>query len=220
MYARAAAADAPTAPPVLPANDPEEAARIARELERAPPPASHTVYFQYGVAFASESVVAAGKMCSDLSKPCILGSGGGFVLRGGWRSSGSLYLGGAYEVTKMDPDKLYRMATLQQVRGEARYYFSTHRTAEPYILGSLGLSAYGNQWSIDTWGPNVSAGAGIEYQISQTTVIGLALGYRLMYFDRFLDTSGTSRAPSIAQLFGVDLILEQRASLLRTDDTK
>lgn len=216
----AAAADpapAPVPPPPaapVDATDTGEEERFARELEHAPPPPSHVVYFQYGVAFTANQVLAAGAICDDLSKPCILGSGGGVIIRGGWRSSGPLYLGGAYELTKQDPNKLYRIALLQQARFEGRYYFPTHRVVEPYGSASLGVVGYGNEWAIDTWGGTGSVGGGIEYQITQFTVVGVGLTYRLAYMRGFVDTAGTNRDAGMAQMLGLDIVLEQRAALL------
>ena len=201
---------------------PQAGARLARDLESAPPPPSHVVYFQYGVAFATEQIVSAGPICDNTTIPCILGAGGGIVARAGWRSSGPLYLGGAYELTKQDANKLYRIALLQQARGEGRYYFMTARVTEPYAAVSVGVAGYGNEWAIDTWGPAGSIGGGIEYQITRRTVVGLAFAYRLLYFSRFMDTAGTDRAPGIAQLFGLDLVLEQRDAIVRAgaDDSR
>lgn len=191
-----------------------EAARFAQDLEKAPPPPSHVVYFQYGVAFTTEQILAPGPICDSTGAPCILGAGGGIVARGGWRSTGPLYIGLAYELTKQDPNKLYRIALLQQARAEARYYFMTARVTEPYLSASAGVAGYGNQWSIDTWGPGGSLGAGVEYQITRRTVVGLGVGYRLIYLSRFTDTAGTDRVAGIAQLFGFDLVLEQRDAIV------
>lgn len=201
---------------------PAENARLAQDFEKAPPPPSHVVYFQYGVAFAAETVLAAGPICDNKTIPCVLGDGGGIVVRGGWRSSGPLYIGGAYELTKQDPNKLYRIALLQQARAELRYYFATARVTEPYFVTTLGVAGYGNEWAIDTWGPGGSVGGGVEYQITRHTVVGLAIAYRPIYFGRFTDTAGTSRAPGIAQLFGMDLVLEQRDAIVRAgaDDAR
>jgi hypothetical protein len=204
-----------------PANTPSETrtaddtARLARDFETAPPPPSHVVYFQYGVAFTTEQVLSAGPICDNTTVPCVLGAGGGIVIRGGWRSPGPLYIGGAYELTKQDPNKLYRIALLQQARAEGRYYLMTARVTEPYASVGLGVAGYGNEWAIDTWGPTGSIGAGVEYQITRRTVVGLAMNYRLLYFSRFQDTAGSDRAPGIAQLFGLDLVLEQRDAIVR-----
>lgn len=202
------------ATPEPPPRSQADSARLAHDLETAPPP-SHVVYFQYGVAFTAEQVLAPGPICEKTTVPCILGPGGGFAIRAGWRGAGSLYLGGAYELTKQDPNKLYRIALLQQARAEGRYYFTTARVTEPYASVAVGVSGYGNEWSIDTWGPMGSVGAGLEYQITRQTVVGLALNYRLLYFSRFTDTARTERAPGIAQLFGLDLVLEQRDAVFR-----
>ncbi|MBX3213049.1 MAG: hypothetical protein KF850_13520 [Labilithrix sp.] len=190
-------------------------ARLARDIETAPPPPSHVVYFQYGVAFATEQVLAPGPICDNAGVPCILGAGAGIVVRGGWRSTGPLYLGGAYELTKQDPNKLYRIALLQQARAEARYYFMTARVTEPYVSVGAGVAGYGNEWAIDTWGPTGSVGAGVEYQITRGTVVGLAVAYRLLHFSRFTDTAGSARDPGVAQLLGFDLVLEQRDAIVR-----
>lgn len=194
------------------AADPPTDARLDVEvaLERAPPPPTNVVYFQYGVSLAAEVVAAAGPICNNVTVPCILGPGGGVAVRGGWRSSGAVYLGGAYEVTKQDPNKLYRLALLQQARGEFRYYLSTARDFEPYVSGSLGVAGYGNEWAIDTWGPLGGLGGGVEIQIARTTVIGFGLAYRLAYFKAFTDTSGARRDGGVTQLLGLDFLLEQR----------
>jgi hypothetical protein len=210
-----ATGQAPVPPGTTETGTAAETGRLARDFESAAPPPSHVVYFQYGVAFAAVGVLAPGPICDNASIPCILGAGGGIVVRGGWRSSGPLYLGGAYELTKQDPNKLYRIALLQQARAEGRYYFMTARVTEPYAAASLGVSGYGNEWAIDTWGPAGSIGGGIEYQITRRTVVGLAVNYRLLYFSRFTDTAGGARDPGVAQLLGFDLVLEQRDSFIR-----
>jgi len=180
------------------------------DLEKALPPPTEVSFLQYGVAFTAETTTAAGPLCDNTLVPCILGAGGGIAIRTGWRSSGSIYLGGAYEVSKQDPNKLYRLALLQQARFEARKYFPTGRQAEPYVSGGGGVSGYGDQWGIDTWGPGGFLGGGVEIQITRRTVVGIAAAYRLLWFKSFTDTSGAFRAAGIAQLFGLDLVLEQR----------
>lgn len=188
--------------------------QVALDLEKAPPPPTNIVYAQYGVAFAAESVLAAGPICDNEGIPCILGNGGGIVVRGGWRGAGPFYFGGAYELTKQDPNKLYRIALLQQARAEARYYANTARVTEPYLALGAGVAGYGNEWGIDTWGPGGSIGAGVEYQITRSTVVGLAINYRALWFSRFTDTSGAARDAGLAQLFGLDLVLEQREAIV------
>ncbi len=180
------------------------------DIEKAPPPPTNVVYLQYGVAFTAEAPTAAGPICDTAGVPCILGTGGGIAIRTGWRSTGAWYLGGAYEVSKQDPNKLYRLALLQQARFEARRYFATGRQTEPYASGGGGVSGYGNEWGVDTWGPGGFLGAGVEVQLTRRTVVGIAAAYRLLWFKSFTDTSGASRSAGLAQIFGLDLVLEQR----------
>ena len=180
------------------------------DLQNALPPPTNVVYLQYGVALTAETVSAAGPICDNVAVPCILGPGGGVAVRVGWRGTGALYFGGAYELSKQDPNKLLRLAILQQVRAEARYYFVSGRDTEPYVSTGLGLAGYGNEWGIDTWGPAAFVGLGLETQITRRTVVGVAVAYRLLYLQRFTDTSGASREAGIAQLIGLDFVLEQR----------
>lgn len=178
--------------------------------EKALPPPINVVYFQYGVALTAEVVSAAGPICDNVTVPCILGPGGGIAVRAGWRGAGPLYLGGAYEFSKQDPNKLLRLAILQQLRAEGRYYFVSGRETEPYVSAGLGAAGYGNEWTVDTWGPAGFLGLGVEAQLTRRTVVGVALAYRLLYFQSFVDSSGSPRDSGAAQLVGLDLVLEQR----------
>lgn len=180
------------------------------ELQNAPPPPTNVVYVQYGVALTAEVVSAAGPICDNVGVPCILGPGGGVAVRVGWRGAGAIYIGGAYELSKQDPNKLLRLAILQQARAEGRYYFVSGRITEPYLTGGIGVAGYGNEWGVDTWGPGGFGGVGIETQVTRRTVVGVALAYRLLYFQQFRDTTGADRAAGLTQLIGLDFVLEQR----------
>lgn len=169
-------------------------------------------YIQYGVALTAEVVTAPGPICVA-GAPCILGSGGGIAPRAGYRFPGAWYVGGAYEFSRQDPSQLYRLAILQQLRGEARYYFVTSKVTEPYFSGGLGAFAYGNAWSVDVWGPMAWLGAGLEFQITRTRVVGVGMTYRLLYTTPFTDSANTHRDAGIAQILGIDIVLEARDPL-------
>jgi hypothetical protein len=176
-----------------------------------PPPVGNP-FVQYGVAFTTEFVATPGPMCSAAAaQPCILGSGGGIVFpRIGWRSAGPWYLGVAYEMSKQDAFTLYQLPILQQLRTEARYYFLIGQVLTPFVGASAGIAGYGNVWSLNTFGPDASVTFGIEAQVSRSTVVGLALNYRTIYFRSFVDSSATVREAGLAQLVGLDLQLEVR----------
>lgn len=198
--------------------------RASAQQSQRPPP-NNVEYFQYGVAVALEKLVSGGDVCPTMNgdqkaTPCILGSGGGLAIRMGYRSRGPWYLGGAYQFTRMDSSNLLRLGILQQLRGEARYYLDRGNRLTPY--GSLGFGAvfYGNEWKVSSGGPTLSAGLGLEFQITQSTVIGLALGYRSFLFHHWTDSTGQVRADAylgfgFAHTVGLELTLELRSPLAR-----
>jgi hypothetical protein len=196
------------------ASAPDATATPAAPLP-APPPLD-IPYIQYGVAFTTEFVADAGRMCAaaSSSSPCILGSGGGIVARLGRRSAGPWYFGAAYELSKQDPSNLYRFATLQQLRAEARFYLETGRDIYPYVAAGSGAAAYGNEWSIDTYGPVETLGFGFEAQVSRRTVVGLALSYRTLVLNEYYTPSGYAQGASFVQIIGVDLFLEERSPIV------
>lgn len=191
----------------------EAAGRPIIDTEKALPPPTNVVYFQYGVSFTAEVVSTPGPICDNVTVPCILGPGFGLAVRAGWRGAGPWYLGGAYEFSKQDPNKLLRLAILQQMRFEARYYFVSGRVTEPYLSGGAGIAGYGNEWTVDTFGPMSSLGVGVEAQITRRTVVGVAANYRLVYFKSFNDTTGAARDAGVSQIIGIDLVLEQREAI-------
>lgn len=165
-------------------------------------------YWQVGVSFSAEFVAFAGPICHQT--PCILGSGGGIAVRAGIRTVGPFYVGLAYEFSKQDASQIYRLAILQQLRMEGRYYFlDVRRDTQPYLIGALGGAAYGNEWSIDTGGPAAGIGIGTETQISTSTVFGVALTYRVLYTAAFFD-GAQQRSDGPVQMLGLELVLEGR----------
>ena len=191
----------------------------AQQSQRPPP--NNVEYFQYGVAVAFEKVASGGDVCPSTSTtPCILGSGGGLAIRMGYRSRGPWFLGGAYEFTRMDSGNLLRLGILQQLRGEARYYLDVGNRLTPYGTLGFGAAFYGNEWKVSSGGPTLAAGLGLEFQITQSTVIGLALGYRGFLFHNWTDSTGQVRADEylgfgFAHTIGLEFILELRSPLAR-----
>jgi len=192
---------AAAAPARADADAPGESASTPAHLSQA--------FVQYGIAFTGEFVLAPGPIC-PAAVECILGAGGGLALRVGWRLRSPFYIGAAYEFSKQEPQQLYRLAILQQLRAEGRYYILTGHTTEPYLFASAGAAAYGNLWGIDTAGPTFGLGAGAEFQISTAFVVGLSLTYRALFFTSFRDTAGVDRPAGFSHLLGLDLILETR----------
>lgn len=167
---------------------------------------------QYGAAFTAETRVASGGACpKGESAPCILNSGGGIALRVGHRSQRGLYLGGAYEFSKHDSSNLLNLAILQQLRGEARRYLMSGERVAPYALAGLGVAAYGNEWSVDTWGAVGTVGIGVEYEVTREVFVGFVPAYRVFVLRSWQDKAGQDRPGGIAQFLGLELTLEVRS---------
>jgi hypothetical protein len=182
--------------------------------EAVPPPAPpRRAYIQYGVAAAVEGVAHAGPVCGNDATPCILGSGGGIDISVGWRPTEDFYLGGSYEFSKQDPNKLLRLATLQQVRVASRLYFPTGKSAQPFVLFALGLAGYGNEWSVATWGPSATLGGGLEVELSAGLVFNVSVAYRPIYFRSFTDSSPAFHEAGVAHFITVELALEAQDTL-------
>ena len=191
-------------------------AAVAASLEpesRAVPAPPRRAYFQYGVAFTVEGVVHPGPVCADPNQPCILGSGGGIDISIGWRPTDEFYLGGTYEFSKQDPNKLFRLAILQQVRLELRHYFPTGKSAEPFALLAVGLAAYGNEWAVATWGPSATLGGGLEVELNGGAVLDVSLAYRPIYLRSFADSIPAYHDAGVAHFISLQIALEAQDTL-------
>ena len=181
------------------------------------------------MAIAAEMRLSPGAACSEEDPtqnqsatetkqklvPCIIGSGGGLAIRGGYRSPGPWYIGGAYEFIKMDSGNLYRLGIFQQLRAEMRYLPDTGYRVAPYATWGLGGVAYGNEWGVETGGALVFAGGGIEFEVSRTAMLGLNFVYRPVLIAGWQDTAGFKRDTAVAHFLGLDLLLEIRTELGR-----
>jgi len=178
------------------------------------PPPLHVDYSLFGAAVTADLLADSGATCRE-DVPCILGSGGGLVLRGGYRSPGPWYFGGAYQISKTNSSNLYRFATLQQLRAEMRYVFDMGYRTAPYAAWGLGGVVYGNEWGVETGGGTVFGGVGLEVQLSRLIVLGLSFNYQPMVFAGFTDTADFERDAGMAQYLRIELQLEIRSELSR-----
>ena len=182
---------------------------------------SDSHFLQYGVSFVAENVAWAADVCPSAdNNPCILGAGFGATIRVGYRSRGPWYLGGAYEFSHHDSSNLLRLAILQQLRAEGRYYLDQGSRLTPYILGGLGAMIYGNEWGAKSGGPSTHIGVGVEYQADESVVVGLALAWRALVFRKWTDSLNERRADrylgfGLGHLIAIELILEVRDPLPR-----
>lgn len=217
MIACAIAAIAATV--ASPARADEALAVKTQANDPARPPPLQLRYAQIGMAFAATINIDSGATCGSQviapvqRAPCILGSGGGLVLRAGYRPPGRLYFGGAYEFAKMDSSNLYRLGIFQQLRAEMRYIFDIGYRIAPYVSWGAGGVLYGNEWGVETGGAMVYLGGGIGFEVSRHALLGLGIEYRPTLLAAFKDTAGIERPLGLSQFLGVELQLEVRTQL-------
>jgi opacity protein-like surface antigen len=197
-------------------------ARPASAQTTALPPPTSVEYMQYGVSLHTLTLLQSGNVCpkSDRGTPCILGSGGGLGLRIGYRSRGPFYIGASYQLSRLNSSNLLRLAILQRLTAEGRYYFDRGNRLTPYLLGGLGGAIYGNEWAASAQGAALAFGVGLEYEISERTVVTLLPTYQPVLFHRFSDSTGQERAAGplgfgLAHWLAVQIIVELRDPLSR-----
>lgn len=188
----------------------------AKKGEVVRPPPLHVEYVQYGVGIVFENDINTGAVCSSAgSAPCILGGAGGLAIRGGYRSAGPWYIGGAYQFAKMDSSNLYRLGIFQQLRLEMRYLPDLGARTAPYGSWGIGAVAYGNEWGVETGGGLLFGGLGVEVELSRSALIGFGAVYRAMLVAGWTDTAGTIRETGVAQFWGVEFLFELRSEIGR-----
>jgi hypothetical protein len=171
---------------------------------------------EVGFALAAETVVSPGTVCpARATTPCILGSGGGMAVRLGYRLGSPWYFGGAYEFSRHDSSNLLRLAILQQLRAEGRYYFERGKRTTGYLAAGLGAHVYGSDWAANTGGGLATVGAGVELELSPKVVVGCAAMYRLLVPKSFRDGAGEERGSGplgfgFAHMLGLEFALEVR----------
>jgi hypothetical protein len=180
-------------------------------------------FAQYGVAINALAMMAPGASCGSgvrapgggSDAPCILGSGGGLVLRGGYRAPGPWYVGGAYAFAKMDSSNLFRLGIFQQAWAEMRYQPDIGFRTAPYATFGLGGVVYGNEWGVETGGAMLFAGGGVEIEVSRLAVIGVGVAYKPTLIAGWTDTAGIVRPLGLAHFLGFEVRLEVRTEVAR-----
>lgn len=196
-----------------------------RAQELAPPTtrpyASNSHFLQYGIALVSENVVSVADICpANAAVPCIIGPGIGATIRMGYRARGPWYVGGAYEFTHHQSSNLLRLAILQQIRAEIRYYLDQGTRLSPYLSAGPGMVIYGNEWGVESAGPSLNAGIGFEYQAGDAAVVGLGINWHGFGLRKWTDGAGQARADErlgfgLGQLIALEFTFELRNPLPR-----
>jgi opacity protein-like surface antigen len=189
------------------------------------PPPNSMEYLVTGIALSAEAVVEPADMCPETSggsgpEACILERGLGLGIRAGYRTRGPWYAGGTYQFSRHESSNLLRLAIMQQLRAEMRYYFDLGTRASPYLGFGLGAVIYGNEWGAETGGAAGMFGPGVELTVTQDLAVGAGLFYRPMLLRAYTDSTGERRAEGLlgfgtTHLLGLELIVELRDPIPR-----
>jgi hypothetical protein len=191
-------------------------AEAGADHQVTPPRGPQNNSAQVGFALAAETVVSPGSVCpASATTPCILGSGGGVAVRFGYRLGSPWYFGGAYEFTRHDSSNVLRLAILQQLRAEARYYFEHGQRTTGFLAAGAGVHIYGNDWGADMAGGLLTVGPGVEFELSAKAVVGCMAMYRLLIPKSLHDGTSDPLAGGplgfgLAHVFGLEFELEVR----------
>jgi hypothetical protein len=168
-------------------------------------------FIDYGFAFTSEALLAAGGICKNgLKENCVLGGGGGIAINTAYRAPG-YSLGAVYEVTFHDSSNIYQRGVLQQARAEwrvrPRWLFISESVVAFLGLGA-GVAGYGDNWAISTYGPSAHAMVGGEIDLGVKVALVVSIAYRALYFKSFEDASGQVRPTGVSHMLGLTLGIE------------
>ncbi len=141
------------------------------------------------------------------SADCVLGGGGG--IGGGierrWPAGFSVGL--EYEAWFLNSAGIYELGIMQALSAYARYQLLRDNVIHPYIGAGIGGVIFGDTLRVDTVGLALNLLTGVEWEVSTTVSVVLALVGRLVTLDAFTtDADGVARADG----FGVDAFLGLR----------
>jgi hypothetical protein len=166
---------------------------------------------QYGAALSAEFLASSGAICPEgAATPCVIGSGGGLGVRGGYRFHAPFYLGAAYEFSKHDAHKSIYLAILQQVRAEARYFLPVPGAYRPFLTAGAGAVGYGSQWGLETVGGMAFVGFGLEVEFTRSSLMSLILSYRPILLANWRGSTLLDRPTGVLSLVGLEVGFEQR----------
>lgn len=217
-------ADAPTAHDAAPtadaasgdaedAGDIEPEAALEDDVDDGPPPEDQFeppflgFYFGFGGGTAVDLQPDSHDLCSEFAG-CKARSGYGLDFAIGARFSPMFKLQGAYDVFwhQGRAGELDSVAMLQSWRMDGRLTFPLESNYEPFVQVGLGFYAFGDEFAVDTAGPGLQAGGGVDLALSRWWSVALAVlyrGFRLDSTDPALGAQSAITVHSVTAMLGL-----------------
>ncbi len=150
--------------------------------------------FFLGAIDASVLLLADSLCPANSATICPFGNGGGIFVAYGRRYARSHEIVVGYDLTVRDARQLFSSATLQQIRAEHRWVWSSPRTNFEGIVGvGGGAVIYGERFGISAGGLVLTGSIGGNYHLSPFVSLGLLLRLDALRFFPFTTDDGVLR---------------------------
>lgn len=187
--------------PELARADDEEA--VVHHVEPPPAPAEHPPTLAVEMRVDAEAPIERSAIC-PAGVGCVLGLGVGLGVRIEQRSADRIGLFVAYDFWLIDGDAIFELATLHAVRAGVRYVIDDSTMVHPFIEGAIGVLAFGDTASVVALGGLVSAGGGVELELSEAVAFVSTFEAWFLSTAPFQTREGTTRSDP----FGVNVALQ------------
>lgn len=125
-----------------------------------------------------------GALCPSAAE-CVYSNGGGV---GGhverrWPSGPAVGL--AYELGFVNSNGVFELGLIQELRGQAKYYFLPRSLVHPFVGGGVGAVIFGDTFRVATAGVSVTAIVGLELELTELLSAFVTLPVRAIRFAPF-----------------------------------
>lgn len=189
LPATGAAADAPEAP--------------AHHVEPPPAPEEHGATVAVEVHGAFEAPLERSTICPS-GGACVLGLGIGVGAQIERRTADRVGLFAGYDFWLLDSNGVFELGALHAVRGGIRYVIDESSLVHPFVDAAIGFVAFGDTANVATVGGVVTAGGGVELELSESVAFVASAETWLFATAPFETRDAIARAGD----FGVNVALQ------------
>lgn len=192
VAARARASDDDAAP-----------ARGAHHVDPPPAPESHPATLAVDVHVGAAAPLERSAIC-PAGAGCVLGAGVGVGAQIERRAADGVGLFAGYDFWLLDSGGVYEIGALHALRGGVRWVIDAATLVHPFVQGSIGFLAFGDTADAAALGGLITAGAGVEIELTESVAFVSALDAWVLSTGPFRAHDGVLRSDP----FGVNVALQ------------